>query len=197
MSRFIFLFITLIIPFITSAQSAWKNTFKDDQCTIKTRTTKDNLFEFKATTTINQSVEKVLAILTDYKSYPKWSYKTKAVKVLERINENKHYNYTVIDFPFPLKDRDVITLSTTTKRPDKSILISLVAKPDKIAQSDDYVRMQNVRGFWLLKPLSDQKTELTYQFASESMGMPTWLIESFALESPKHNLTKIRERAGK
>ncbi|MEL6721126.1 MAG: START domain-containing protein, partial [Bacteroidota bacterium] len=159
---------------------------------IHTRTTSDDLFEFKASTTYNYSVKKVLAAIRDFDRYPEWSYKTTEFRVLEQLNEDKHYAYSVIDFPFPMKDRDLIMLSSTSYLEDKSVYIQMKSVPNKIKETD-YVRMGEIRGFWKLISLADDKTKVVYQIASDSNGMPSWLIEMFALEAPKGNLRGLKK----
>jgi hypothetical protein len=182
---------------ILTAQSSWKKAYEKDQLVIHTRTTKDGLFEFKAVKIMSRPLRKVHAVIKDHAAYPKWSYKTKSLDIIERISSDAHYAYTVVDFPFPMKDRDLVMLSSTTYPDNKTVLIQLEGKPKKKAATDDFVRIETVRGFWKLSEMSSGKTEVIYQMATESVGLPNWLVETFALEAPKQNLTKIDERAGK
>ncbi|MEM6379872.1 MAG: SRPBCC family protein, partial [Bacteroidota bacterium] len=170
--------------------------YDEDALLIYTRSTSEGLFEFKASTTYNYSVKEVLNAIRDYDRYPEWSYKTKEFRVLERINEDKHYSYSIVDFPFPMKDRDVIMYSETSYLADKSVQINMKAKADKIAKTD-YVRMDNIYGFWKLIPLSIDKTKVIYQIASDTNGMPIWVVELFGLEAPKGNLKGLRKIIGK
>ncbi|MEM1326433.1 MAG: START domain-containing protein [Bacteroidota bacterium] len=187
----------LLFSLSSFAQSSWKKAYEKDQLVIYTRTTKTGLFEFKATQVMPQPLKKVHAVIKDHASYPKWSYKTKSLEIIERISPDAHYAHTIVDFPFPMKDRDLVMLSETTYPDSKTVLIQLEGKPKKIAKQEDFVRIETVQGYWRLTKLSDNKTEVIYQMASESVGLPNWLIETFALEAPKQNMTKINERAGK
>jgi len=193
--RYPILFFFLIFSTHLLAQSQWKKAFEEDGLLIYMRTTSDDLFEFKASTTYNHSVKKVLDAIRDYDRYPEWSYKTKEFRVLERVNEDKHYSYSIVDFPFPMKDRDVIMYSETSYLADKSIQIKMKSKADKIAKTD-YVRMDNIYGFWKLTPLSANKTKVVYQIASDTNGMPIWVVELFGLEAPKGNLKGLRKIIG-
>jgi len=190
--RYFFLFSFLVFSNLSIAQDTWKEAYDENDLLIHTRTTNDNLFEFKATTTYDYSVKKVLAAIRDYKSYPEWSYKTKEFRIIERVSENEHYAYGIIDFPFPMKDRDVVMYSTTSYLSDNSVHIKMKTVADKFAETD-YVRMGEIRGFWKLIPLSDVKTKIIYQVASDANGMPSWLIELFALEAPKGNLRGLKK----
>lgn len=190
--RYSFLFCLLIVSSSLLAQSNWKKAYDEDQVLIYTRTTSEGLFEFKASTTYNYAVEKVLAAIRDFKSYPEWSYKTKEFRLLERLSEDEHYAYSVVDFPFPMKDRDLVMLSKTSYLSDKSIFIQMKSVADKMEETD-YVRMEGIKGFWKLIPLSDEKTKVVYQIASDANGMPNWLIELFALEAPKGNLKGLKK----
>ncbi|MEM9888168.1 MAG: START domain-containing protein [Bacteroidota bacterium] len=190
------LFISFCSYFSCTAQTSWKKAYEKDGLLIHTRTSKDGLFEFKSDKTMSQAIEKILSVIRDYKAYPEWSYKTKSLRILERINPDTHYAYTVVDFPFPMKDRDLITYSETTYEANGNLIISLKSVPDKIAKTE-YVRINKVRGFWKLIPLSDNKTRVIYQLASESVGLPNWLVEMFALEAPIQNMSELGKRAAK
>ncbi|MEM0991710.1 MAG: START domain-containing protein [Bacteroidota bacterium] len=194
--RIITITLLLFTYYLLPAQTSWKKAYEENGLIIHTRTSKDQLFEFKSDIVIEQPLRKILSVIRDYKAYPEWSYKTKSLRILEQVNTETHYAYTVVDFPFPLKDRDLITYSATRYLKDGVVLISLEAKPNKIKPTE-YVRINKVRGFWKLTPLSESKTRVIYQLASESIGLPTWLIESFALEAPIQNMTELAKRAAK
>lgn len=187
----------LLITQFAIGQTAWKEAYQKDDLVIHTRTTKEELFEFKAVMIMSQPLKKIHAVIKDHSKYPQWSYKTKSLKIVERINANAHYAYTVVDFPFPLKDRDLVMLSQTTYPSADKVLIKLKGTPTKVAANDDYIRIEEVKGFWKLTALSNERTEVIYQMATESIGLPNWLIESFALEAPKQNLEQINIRAAK
>ncbi|MEN0048161.1 MAG: START domain-containing protein [Bacteroidota bacterium] len=190
--RYVLFFFLLVFSNQLLAQTNWKKAYDEEDVLIYTRTTKEGLFEFKASTTYNYAVEKVLAAIRDFKSYPEWSYKTKEFRLLERLSEDEHYAYSVVDFPFPMKDRDLVMLSKTSYLSDKSIFIQMESVADKMEETD-YVRMEGIKGFWKLIPLSDKKTKVVYQIASDPNGMPNWLIELFALEAPKGNLKGLKK----
>ncbi|MEM8523056.1 MAG: START domain-containing protein [Bacteroidota bacterium] len=190
--RYLLILFFLALNFISLAQSKWEKAYDENDLLIHTRTTSDDLFEFKASTVYNHSVKKILAAIRDYESYPKWNYKTKEFRIIERLNEDEHYSYSIVDFPFPMKDRDVVMFSSTSYPSDNSILIKMRTEPSKMKKTD-YVRMSKIRGFWKLIPLSTNKTKVVYQIASETNGMPYWLIEMFALEAPKGNLRGLKK----
>lgn len=190
-----YIFLSLVFLAFSSqlfAQSQWKKAYEEDDLLIYTRTTSEGLFEFKASTIYPHAVEKVLAAIRDFKSYPEWSYKTKEFRVVERVSEDEHYAYSVVDFPFPMKDRDLVMLSKTSYLADKSVFIQMKSVADKMKKTD-YVRMEGIKGFWKLVPLSNEQTKVIYQIASDANGMPNWLIELFALEAPKGNLKGLEK----
>jgi hypothetical protein len=150
--------------------------------------------EFKGVTNINSSLDSILAVLDDTGACPQWIHNCKDAVELSEISFNEGYVYQVIDFPFPVKDRDLILHSVMTQNPDtKQVTIRLVAVPDYISETKN-VRIKRSDGFYILKPLPDGSIEVTWQHHIEpGGGIPKWLVNSLLVDTPFKTLRNLRQ----
>jgi hypothetical protein len=150
--------------------------------------------EFKGVTNINSSLDSILAVLDDTEACPKWVHNCKDPVKLSEISFNEGYVYQVIDFPFPVKDRDIILHSVMSQNPDtKEVTIQLNAVPDYISETKN-VRIKKSDGFYLLKPLPDGSVEVTWQHHTDpGGGIPKWLVNSLLVDTPFKTLKNLRQ----
>ncbi|MGB7290622.1 MAG: START domain-containing protein [Thermodesulfobacteriota bacterium] len=150
--------------------------------------------EFKGVTNIKSSLDSILAVLNDTEACPKWIHNCKDPLKLSEISFNEGYVYQVINFPFPVKDRDLILHSVMTQNADtKEVAIQLTAVPDYISETKN-VRIKSSDGFYLLKPLPDGSLEVTWQHHTEPGGrIPKWLVNSLLVDTPFKTLRDLRQ----
>lgn len=67
------------------------------------------VFLYKAETTFDVPIEKAVSLILDVDHAVKWVPYMGSVKVLSRDDKKGEFQlYMVLDFPFPLKDRDLV-----------------------------------------------------------------------------------------
>jgi hypothetical protein len=96
--------------------------------------------------------------------------------------------------PWPLWNRDLVSKSTFYPKPDKSVLMKMEAAPTKKPESDSHVRMKSAKGYWLVTPISDKKTEIVYQYKADPNGISAVLVNMFLLEAPKATFVGLKEQ---
>ena len=178
-----------------SAKAQWELVKDENGIKVFLRTVPGSkIKEFKGVTNINSSLDSIVAVLDDTEACPKWVHNCKDPVKLSEISFNEGYVYQVIDFPFPVKDRDLILHSVMTQNPDtKQVTIRLVAVPDYISETKN-VRIKRSDGFYLLKPLPDGSIEVTWQHHTEpGGGIPMWLVNALLVDTPFKTLNNLRK----
>ena len=85
------------------------------------------VFLYKAETTFDVPIEKAVSLILDVDHAVKWVPYMGSVKVLSRDDKKGEFQlYMVLDFPFPLKDRDLVVQGKMTK--DSQGIISIKNK---------------------------------------------------------------------
>jgi hypothetical protein len=184
MVKKIVLALLLSLPFSSSSQNNWSLKKDSHQIKIYTREISDsNLKEFKAVTVINTPLETILNELLEAPDYyegcePNISYYVKA------LENNQHVFYAHQELPWPIKDRDIVTLLTVDKIDDTTIKLTLEGLPNEIPQKDKTIRVKNLMGFWLLEEMGN-KTMVTQQlFVDPEGSLPPFVINSLLIKGP-------------
>ncbi|MCC6515258.1 MAG: hypothetical protein IT275_02785 [Chitinophagales bacterium] len=180
----------------TFAQENWK--LEKDKNGIKVWNRKvagTAIKEFKVSTIINTSTEKMLAFLKNTAKYDQWMYKVDegSVKVLKRVSDNDYYTYMTISAPF-IKTRETITHMTFNSQDAKgAILINLDAAPNLLPLNDKYVRIPKMKAYFKIVPLGNGQIELIHQALGSSGGsIPEALINLTSVDCPFYMFTKIK-----
>lgn len=178
-----------------SANAEWELAKDKDGIKVFLKTVPGSkIKEFKGMTNIKSSLDSILAVLNDTEACPKWIHNCKDAFKLSEISFNEGYVYQVINFPFPVKDRDLILHSVMTQDVDTNqVTIKLTAVPDYIPETRN-VRIKKSDGLYLLKPLPDRSIEVTWQHHTEPEGgIPKWIVNSLLVDTPFKTLNNLRE----
>lgn len=126
---------------------------------------------------------------------PKWYHNTSIAKQILVLDANQSLNYTVTTAPWPVKNRDSVTLVTDRPQVNGEYLIEFSARPEEYPEQANRIRIPKLEGFWKLVPLAKNKTEVTLQIAAEPGGkIPSWLANSMVIDMPLFSLTNLKDR---
>ncbi|WP_298901282.1 START domain-containing protein [uncultured Psychroserpens sp.] len=172
------------LPTLMFSQNEWTLKKDDDNIKIYTRdAANSNIKEFKAVTTIDTGSKHILDELLTAPDYyencePNTSYYVK------KLNENQHVFYAHKDLPWPIKDRDIITLLTVNKINSKTIKLTLESLPEELPKKDKTIRVKKLMGHWLLEEV-EGKTKVTQQlFLNPEGSLPSFVVNSLLIKGP-------------
>ena len=119
------------------------------------------VFLYKAETTFDVPIEKAVSLILDVDHAVKWVPYMGSVKVLSRDDKKGEFQlYMVLDFPFPLKDRDLVVQGKMTKDSQGIISIKNKAIDKNIFKNPDYVRLNHYEGDWTFQKLGSNKVKV-------------------------------------
>ena len=193
----IFIIAILLLSFAPVDQEKdWKLKKEADGISVYTRDVEgSNIKEFKATAYIASSQKTALDILFDIPNYPRWIEDVKYSEVLNETEGGRSFYYQ-LDLPWPVKDRDIAMTMKISPQEDKSVLLELTGRDDLIVENDDFIRMNNVLGQWLVSPVDDENCVVTYRFIADPEGyLPAWVINIFIVDGPYRTLLNMEEYA--
>ena len=188
------LFILLTNSSFTALNNSWEKAYTNKETVIYTRTTESGIKEFKAITTLDANMKTVLAVIADYKNHPNWMRSIKSSKMVKQVNTKTRYLYYVVDMPWPIWDRDLVSKSTFYTQTDGSVLMKIQAMPKAKATNEDYVRIMNSKGSWKVIPLEKNKTKVIYQYNADPVGISSTLVNMFLLEVPKDTFVGLKKQ---
>jgi len=143
----------------------------------------------RATKKISVSMEKITQLLEDKENY---------YKIFDRIEYSKPLTPEIIhiklDMPFPFSGRDYIVKYTKNNIENDFIYSFKATTEIEISIDDDYVRLINASGGWILHPIDAQTTELTYMWNGELLGdFPNWALTRAWIEQGNEVMTWIED----
>ena len=143
----------------------------------------------KATKIISSTMEELIQLLEDKENY---------YKIFERIEYSKLLTSEIVhiklDMPFPFSGRDYIVKYTKSNIKNDFIYSFEATTEIAISIDDDYVRLVNASGGWILHPIDEHTTELTYMWNGELLGdFPDWALTRAWVEQGNEVITWIED----
>jgi len=187
-------FAMIIILSPAAAQAEWELVKDEDGIQVYTQEKEGSEYrEFKATTRINASLENVVLALGDGKSCAQWMPMCKDVKQLKQVSLYEYYTYSVVDFPWPLDDRDVVVHSVYSQDPKtKTVTIKMESVSDYYAEQG-LIRLET-NGYYFITPLEDGTVEFTWQnHSNPGGGISAWMVNSNLADTPYNDLKGLKE----
>lgn len=132
---------------------------------IKVWTYKDTnspVLSYKAETVFDVPIEKAVALILDVNYTPKWVPNVAKAEILSRDDKKGEFTiYMVLDFPFPLKDRDMVVKGKMSKDKNGTISIKNTAIQQGKPLNANYIRLIDYFGDWTFQKLSTNQVKVT------------------------------------
>ncbi|MBL6689883.1 MAG: START domain-containing protein [Pseudomonadales bacterium] len=193
MTRLATLFI-LLTASVGASAADWSTRLDQDGVLIESRKTGESKYEeFRAQTLLDVNVASALALLQDTEACTQWVFRCKESITLEQPSATERSFHQVTSLPFPAKSRDVIFHAEISYKPEGTVKVEMTARPDALPEGR-HVRIQEAYGFYLLEPVSEDRTKITWQqYVDPAGALPSWLVNSMLTDLPFRSLTAFRE----
>lgn len=193
MLKHTFLFVLLFSSLTSVAQSDWALKKNANAIKIYTREIpNETIDEYKAITTIDAKIESVVSELINAPQYNDTSDSGISYYV-KQLSENQHVFYAHKALPWPIRDRDIITLLTVEKISDTKYKLILKSLPDAVPEKDNTIRIKNLVGHWILEE-DDNKTKITQQlFVNPEGALPSFVINNLLVKGPFKTFSELRQ----
>ena len=157
------------------------------------------VFLYKAETTFDVPIEKAVSLILDVDHAVKWVPYMGSIKVLSRDDKKGEFLlYMVLDFPFPLKDRDLVVQGRMMKDAQGMITIKNKAIDKAYAKNPNYIRLTHYEGDWTFQKLSNNKVKVsTYGYANPEGSIPLTFVNMFVQQQPYQMLQKMKAELAK
>lgn len=152
---------------------------------------------FKAVVTVKSTLSGLINLIMDTGSADQWIYRTRRIDVLKQDDVQGSFLIQVeTDFPWPLTDRDVVIEGLITQDEKtgsvtvQSHSVALPAYPPR----EDFVRMPDMNGNWVFRPVGQGMVEVTMSGRADPGGrIPSGVINLIIHETPWRTLQGLRE----
>ena len=176
------------------SQEDWKLIRESTDIKVFTQKENNNILDtFKATVTINASINDFVSVLHSIKIFPKWGHHIKSANLLEKSGDTLQIYYSVAKAPFPYKNRDGIYLNRFRwQKERKTLMVDIEVLDEYLALDEKYVRVKGY-GYWEVEELPENKIFVTFSMQIDPGGsIPSWLANMFVDDSPFNTLLNIK-----
>lgn len=175
-----------------SAQQQWELKKSVDQIEIFTRDTpQKSIKEYKAITTVSAPMEAVIHELLTAPAYNDMC-ESGVSYYLRSPEKDKHLFYAQKSLPWPVRDRDVITLLTVKRISPNKVKLLLEGAPAALPEQDNMIRINELMGYWLLEEM-DGKTKVTQvMFIDPNGSLPPFVVNALLVKGPLKTFRELR-----
>lgn len=148
----------------------------------------------KVVSQVKASLSSLVSFLSDHDQFPAWMDKVSKVEKIRDISPQETLTYTVIDSPWPERDRDNVLYSKWEQDPQSLVVTKKIfAEPGYVGESSDMIRAPVFEGEWRLVPKAEGVVEVSYTVDFDPGGkVQGWLLEMFTYEMPFKTMQNLR-----
>ncbi|MBK8042790.1 MAG: START domain-containing protein [Haliscomenobacter sp.] len=184
---------------LAAQETPWKLKKASDGIEVYYRSVPESAInELRIKTSIRASMPALLSVMRDFSRYPQWIYQCTEASRIEKVNEREFIYYGVMDFPWPLADRDFVARSKMTRNPETgAVHIEVKGAPGYKPLVKDRVRIPVMHYHWTLTP-ENGVLLVDYQLKSDPGGsLPAWAINLGLDQGPVQTIKNLRQLAMK
>ena len=143
----------------------------------------------KASKKISAPMEEITKLLEDKENYH---------QIFDRIEYSKLLSPEIVhiklDMPFPFSGRDYIVLYSQHQIENDLYYRFEATNQIPISVDQNYVRLTHAAGGWILHPINEHTTELTYMWNGELLGdFPDWALTRAWVEQGNEVMSWIED----
>ena len=187
-----FVMIATSFSVLASDVNEWKLVRNKKGIEVYNRKIEGNDFkEFRAEADIQANLTSIIALFTDTSVGTQWVENIDEMEEIEHFSEVHTVTKTYTKAPWPVSDREAIVENFIEQDPDAlTVMITQHARPHYQPNNDKrIVRVAHLESRWILTPLDNNTTHISYQVLSDPGGsIPSWLINMVAVSQPYNTL---------
>lgn len=147
------------------------------------------------TSQIEASLSSIAALLTDVEGFDEWVYAAEHSEIIRKISDQEIYYYTIIDFPWPFQNRDLVLYSRFWQDPKTLAIHSQTTSAHWLKPAvEGMVRITEADLRWTFTPLGNGQVRVDYYLRSDPAGnIPSWLVNLAADQGPLQTIASMRQ----
>jgi len=194
--------LTLVLAATTTAHAGgWETVAREPDVMVMMRDVPGRNFPtIRAVAVIDESIYDLLAVLSDVNRYPQWMKRCAEARRLSQRGELEYVTYSRTAAPWPVSDRDAVYYARArVQLKKKLVMVRFKAVKDlRVPPRDGIVRLDKLQGYYALKILGPNKTQLDYQLDADPGGwIPTWVGKITAKHAVIDTIRALRKQVKK
>ncbi len=188
----------VLIPVSAFSQEHWKLHQERDGISLFAKTPSEGkLKHYKAVFSVAASPKTCISILYHPQYHPDFMDGVKSAELLRQANDTSLYFYYVIDLPWPIPNRDMVTHAAFGVSSDARKLIVKLRSAPQEKEPSAMTRAVVPAREWLFERTSEMETSVTYYYIAETDHLPYLLEDVISIDGPLKMLSRFRSLAGR
>jgi hypothetical protein len=161
---------------------------------IRLSTIKESNFkQVEAVFSSDKSKQQVFLVLSNLQQTPQWFDKLMSIKTLVKYNNKQFLTRSIINSPWPIRNRELITCVNTQFSKNET-RIDILACPTKAEHTKQLVTVTKARSSWVIKQLPSGLTQIFYKAWLEPGGfIPATLFNHQLISSTKRTIRQLQK----
>ncbi|WP_435274541.1 START domain-containing protein [Psychrobium sp. nBUS_13] len=131
-------------------------------------------------------------VISNLSKTKEWLPEVASIQTVEVYDFNNFLLRTVLDSPWPFKQRETITCVSTTFD-EKTTRIDIKSCPQRYPANESYVRVEQLKSSWRIRQLANDTVEIDYQVWLDPKGyVPAYFFNQQLLTRTKNSLNKLQ-----
>lgn len=173
---------------------AWQKVTHEKGITVYKREVKNSAVkQLKASMVVKAPINRVLAVVLDFKTYRQWHPNIKKMKHLD-----KEKVYIAYGLPMPASDRDVVLgKKVILDKGKRTVYLKMKHRRDyRVPEQDGFVRIPRLSAQWAFTPVNQGRaTAITFTGLADLGGwVPAWLVNYVAEKRVVGSVDRLRKR---
>jgi hypothetical protein len=179
---------------VSLCASEWIERKNSDEIVIYTqKTSASKIDKFKGVAIVHAPVEKILPFIDNPKKCGEWIKYCKSGELLENLGGGATVTRTITNMPWPLTNRDTIAKNVKTVQ-NGVVEIKFSSASSRFPEDSSLVRIKLLDGYWKLRPITSQATEVTYEVLSDPGNLPAWMVNMGVVDQPFETLLNLKTK---
>jgi hypothetical protein len=188
-----FLVLSVLVNSSTSWAEDWKLEKHKNNVSIYSKQTDSGYKEILVKTIVEANPHSLIALLDDVAFSSQWIHNCIEVEILEEISPTERLVQSFFAAPWPIKDRDMVTISAITAT-DNAVQVKITDRGDTTPHHSRYVRMQNMHGLWEANAIENGTSEITYTGGGNPGGnLPTFIANRELITSMYNTFLNLQK----
>lgn len=178
--------IALFVVLSIQAQEEWELARDKENVKVWVKDFPDSNFkQFKSETTVEASLESIVALQLDIANMGKWYDNVGTVTPIEKVSEMEGIYVIKFDMPFPVLDRvSAIRAKMDYDKATKTVKIKTQYEPE-ILEDPDGIMVTNIQSIWEITDLGNGQIEIFHSGYMDPAGiLPAWIGNTGVKDGP-------------
>ncbi len=184
----------------TAPGSGWEQISEGNNLSVYVFENDGSIYTFQAIGTLRAPIDKLLAVLRDVESAPRWNPDIKYKITLKNISDVEAITYNLNEFSWPVSNRDFVLHNLLSLDRENRFLMVRVKSTTFHSHPPfgDNVRGDVRFATLYLRPAKDSSTDVRLLVNVDPRGsIPKWLVNWIQEQWPRNYLVSLEQEANR